>query len=160
MFKVSSAGDRNLSASILFRRSSSKVYILLGTCWRARRVRQGLLRRFDTARVNGLTFVFVHMLEVSTTGICWKHSPDYHRQTPSASLALSTLQPMQMLPSLHPFPAKTTFGVREEVLAAVLHSHILKHVRLCKTPTLCRNVACILQCTAGLWAHKVSFEFL
>ena len=32
VFRVSSAGERNLSASILFNRSSSKEYILLGTC--------------------------------------------------------------------------------------------------------------------------------
>ena len=32
MFSVSSAGERNFSASILFNLSSSNVYILLGTC--------------------------------------------------------------------------------------------------------------------------------
>lgn len=32
MFSVSSAGDRNFPASILFNLSSSNVYILLGTC--------------------------------------------------------------------------------------------------------------------------------
>ena len=67
---------------------------------------------------------------------------------------------MTMLPFPHPVPAKVTFQVREVVLAAVLHGHILKYVRLCKTRTLCRNVTLKLQCTAGLWAHKVSFEFL
>ena len=130
VFKVSSAGERNFSASILFRRSSSNVYILLGTCWRASGVRQGLLSRYNITRVIGLTFIFVQMLELSTAEICWKHSPGYHRQTPSASLALSTLQPMQMLPFPHPFPAKATIQVREVVLAAVLHGYILKYVRL------------------------------
>ena len=32
MLSVSSAGERNFSASILFNLSSSNVYILLGTC--------------------------------------------------------------------------------------------------------------------------------
>ena len=135
VFRVSSAGDRNFSASILFRRSSSKVYILLGTCWRAWRVRQGLPSISDIAQAPGLTVICVQMLIFPSTENYWR-SPGYHRQTPSASHAPLTLQPMHMLPFLHPFPAKATFQVRYIVLAAVLHGNISEYVGLGKTPTL------------------------
>ena len=98
------------------------------------------------------------MLKLPSTENNWKYLPGYHRQTPSASLALSTLQPMQMLPFPHPFPAKATFQVRKLLLAAAWP--ILVYVRLGMTPTLSRSVTKIQQCTAGMRAHKISFEFL